>query len=199
VVADTVGFIRELPHELVAAFQSTLTEAREATLLLHVIDASDPRRDERIEQVNAVLEEVGAGALPQIKVFNKIDRLEMSPRIERDETGDAQSVWISAAGRRGLSELMEAVAERLSRFARPRTVRVDARYAGALRARLFASGVVQGERVLDDGSLELIANLPDIEAGELARAPVELFDPEPSQTCAVEGGYLQSTHSERPS
>lgn len=200
VVADTVGFIRELPHELVAAFQSTLTEAREATLLLHVIDASDPRRDERIEQVNAVLEEVGAGALPQIKVFNKIDRLEMSPRIERDETGDAQSVWISAAGRLGLLELMEAVAERLSRFARPRTVRVDARYAGALRARLFASGVVQGERVLDDGSLELIANLPDIEAGELARAPgVELFDPEPSQTCAVEGGYLQSTHSERPS
>src|SRR5581483_7395875 len=59
VVADTVGFIRELPHELVAAFQSTLTEAREATLLLHVVDASDPRREERISQVNALLEEVG--------------------------------------------------------------------------------------------------------------------------------------------
>jgi GTP-binding protein HflX len=200
VIADTVGFIRELPHELVAAFQSTLTEAREATLLLHVIDASDPRRDERIEQVNAVLDEVGAGELPQIRVFNKIDRLELTPRIERNEAGEVQSVWISAARRLGLSELMEAIAERLSRFAKPRTVRVDARYAGALRARLFASGVVQGERVLEDGSLELIANLPDLEARELGRAPgVELFDPEPSQTCAVEGGYLQSTHSARPS
>jgi GTP-binding protein HflX len=200
VVADTVGFIRELPHELVAAFQSTLTEAREATLLLHVIDASDPRRDERIEQVNAVLQEVGAGELPQIKVFNKIDRLEMAPRIERDESGEVTSVWVSAVQRLGLSELMDAVAERLSRFARPRTLRVDPRHAGALRARLFASGVVQGERVLEDGGLELTANLPDLEARELAKAPgVEMFDFEPSQTCAVEGGYLQSPHSARPS
>ena len=199
VVADTVGFIRELPHELVAAFQSTLTEAREATLLLHVIDSSDPRRDERIEQVNSVLQEVGAGDLPQIRVFNKIDRLELSPRVERNEAGEVQSVWISAARRLGLSELMGSIAERLSRFAKPRTVRVDARHAGALRAKLFASGVVQGERVLDDGSLELTANLPDLEARELARTPgVELFDPESSQTCAVEGGYLQSTRSARP-
>jgi GTP-binding protein HflX len=79
VIADTVGFIRELPHELVAAFRSTLTEAREATLLLHVIDASDPRREERIEQVNAVLAEVGAGELPQVRIFNKIDRLGDTP------------------------------------------------------------------------------------------------------------------------
>jgi hypothetical protein len=94
---------------------------------------------------------------------------------------------------------MGSIAERLSRFAKPRTVRVDARHAGALRAKLFASGVVQGERVLDDGSLELTANLPDLEARELARTPgVELFDPESSQTCAVEGGYLQSTRSARP-
>src|SRR5579863_8246719 len=76
VAADTVGFIRELPHELVAAFQSTLTEAREATLLLHVIDASDPRRDEHIAQVNEVLEEIGAQGIPQLRVYNKIDRIE---------------------------------------------------------------------------------------------------------------------------
>ena len=76
VVADTVGFIRELPHELVAAFQSTLTEAREATLLLHVVDVSDPRRDEHIDEVNRVLAEIGAADLPQILVFNKIDRLD---------------------------------------------------------------------------------------------------------------------------
>ena len=96
VIADTVGFIRELPHELVAAFRSTLTEAREATLLLHVIDASDPRREERIDQVNAVLAEVGAGDLPQIRVYNKIDRLGDTPRVERDAEGQPSSVWVSA-------------------------------------------------------------------------------------------------------
>jgi GTP-binding protein HflX len=76
VLADTVGFVRDLPHELVAAFRSTLSEAREADLLLHVIDAADPLRDERIRQVDAVLAEVGAGDLPQLLVFNKIDRIE---------------------------------------------------------------------------------------------------------------------------
>src|SRR5579863_3917235 len=75
VLADTVGFIRELPHELVAAFQSTLQEAREAHLLLHVVDASDPRRDEHIHEVDSVLNEIGAGEIPQLRVYNKIDRL----------------------------------------------------------------------------------------------------------------------------
>ena len=189
VVADTVGFIRELPHELVAAFQSTLTEAREATLLLHVIDASDPRRDERIDQVNAVLDEVGAGTLPQIRVYNKIDRLEAAPHVERDAEGTVTSAWISAAKKLGLDELMGAVAERLSRFARPRTIRVDARRAGSLRARLFAAGVVQGERYLDDGGLELIASIPESEARELERSPgVEVLEIGVAQPCAVEGG-----------
>ena len=171
VVADTVGFIRELPHELVAAFQSTLTEAREATLLLHVIDASDPRRDERIDQVNAVLAQVGAGEIPQIRLYNKIDRLEMVSHIERDAQGQVISVWVSAANRIGIEPLLSAIAERLLRFARLRKIRVDARYAGALRARLFAAGAVQAETVLDDGSLVLLANLPELEAQELARAP----------------------------
>ena len=199
VVADTVGFIRELPHELVAAFRSTLTEAREATLLLHVIDASDPRRDERIDQVNAVLAEVGAGELPQIRLYNKIDRLEVAPHAERNAEGEVASVWISAARRIGLDTLMDAIAERLSRYARPRWVRVEARSAGVLRARLFAAGVVQTERYLEDGGLELIANLPDTEVRELARIPgVEIAEPPALQTCAVEGGYIQSPLSARP-
>jgi GTP-binding protein HflX len=147
-----------------------------------------------------VLEEVGAGSLPQIRVYNKIDRLEMAPHLERSGEGEANSVWISAARRQGLEELMSAVAERLSRFARPRTVRVDARHAGALRARLFASGVVQGERYLDDGGLELVANIPESEARELARSPgVEVADIVGLQPCAVEGGYIQSALSARPS
>ncbi|MGA8095121.1 MAG: ribosome rescue GTPase HflX, partial [Steroidobacteraceae bacterium] len=115
VAADTVGFIRELPHELVAAFQSTLTEAREATLLLHVIDASDPRRDEHIAQVNEVLAEIGADSIPQIIVYNKIDRLERPAAIERDEAAVPCAVWISAQQRLGLELLTGAIAQRLSR------------------------------------------------------------------------------------
>ncbi len=192
VIADTVGFIRELPHELVAAFRSTLTEAREATLLLHVIDASDPRREERIDQVNAVLAEVGAGDLPQIRVYNKIDRLGDTPRVERDAEGQPSSVWVSAAQSQGLEGLLGAVALRLSRHARLRGLRVPAREAGALRARLYAAGVVRSEKVLPDGGLEWLVQLPDHEALELAgRSGVELFDAQ--QPCATGERYLQST------
>lgn len=192
VLADTVGFIRELPHELVAAFRSTLTEAREATLLLHVIDASDPRREERIDQVNAVLAEVGAGDLPQIRVYNKIDRLDDVPRVERDGEGQPSSVWVSAARGQGLEGLLGAVAERLSRHARLRGLRVPAREAGALRARLYAAGVVRSEKVLPDGGLEWLVQLPDHEVLELAaRSGVEVFDAQ--QPCATAERYLQST------
>src|SRR5579885_1525927 len=144
VAADTVGFIRELPHELVAAFQSTLTEAREATLLLHVIDASDPRRDEHIAQVNAVLAEIGADSIPQIIVYNKIDRLQRPAAIERDEGGMPSAVWISADKRLGLELLASALAQRLSRFARRARVRLPAA-AGALRSRLYAAKAVREE------------------------------------------------------
>ena len=200
VVADTVGFIRELPHELVAAFQSTLTEAREATLLLHVIDASDPRRGERIEQVNAVLQEVGAGELPQIRVYNKIDRLDTPAHLERDAEGQVTSAWVSAARSEGLGELLRAVAERLSRFARLRKISADARKAGALRARLFAAGVVREEHSLDDGGLEWLVELPDAEALELSRLDgVSITETDLGQnpTCVAGGGYLQSTPSAR--
>jgi GTP-binding protein HflX len=137
VVADTVGFIRELPHDLVAAFQSTLTEAREATLLLHVVDVSDPRRDEHIDEVNRVLAEIGAQDLPQVLVFNKIDRIETPPRIERDESGKVSHVWVSAAKGQGLDQLREAVTELLSRVAHRATLKL-AVYAGEVRARLYA-------------------------------------------------------------
>ncbi len=194
VVADTVGFIRELPHELVAAFQSTLTEAREATLLLHVIDASDPRRDERIDQVNSVLAQVGAGDLPQIRVFNKIDRLDRAPRIERDDAGAVSSVWVSAAHGLGLDLLREAIAERLQVFARPVRVRVAPARAGALRARLFAAGVVRGESIAADGTVELDLELPLAQQDELSRmAGVEVLQGiGAAQPCAHGDAYLQS-------
>ena len=196
VVADTVGFIRELPHELVAAFQSTLTEAREATLLLHVVDAVDPRRDEHITQVNGVLAEIGAGELPQVLVYNKIDRLDFEPRIERDAEGRAVAVWISAAKRLGLELLQQAITERIACVARRARVRVPAS-AGALRAKLYSVGAVRGESALEDGSLDLLVELPDVELVALARTPgVRIMEtPSAATACAPEGAYLQSVPS----
>jgi GTP-binding protein HflX len=194
VVADTVGFIRELPHELVAAFQSTLTEARAATLLLHVVDASNPRRDEQRFAVDTVLQEIGAQDIPHILVYNKIDRLEMRPRIDRDADGRATAVWISAAQHAGLELLASAVAERLARFARRARLRVPAS-AGALRSRLYAAHAVRAESSGDDGSIELAVELPDLELLTLARtAGVQILEVQDAGTpCAPETPYLQSS------
>ena len=194
VAADTVGFIRELPHELVAAFQSTLTEAREATLLLHVVDASDARRDEHIRQVDAVLQEIGADEIPQILVYNKIDRLDFEPRLDRDVEGRATAVWISAQKRLGLELLTGAIAERIARFARVARLRVPAS-AGALRSRLYAAKAVREERSTDDGSIELRVELPDVELLVLARTPgVQILEVQgPDMPCAPGDAYLQST------
>jgi GTP-binding protein HflX len=192
VAADTVGFIRELPHELVAAFQSTLTEAREATLLLHVVDASDARRDEHISQVDAVLTEIGAEQIPQIIVYNKIDRLQMQPRIDRDANGHATAVWISAEKRLGLDLLADAVSQRLTRFARKARIRIPAS-AGAVRSRLYAAKAVRDEHSADDGSLELGVELPDVELLVLARtAGVQIIEVD-NLPCAPGTAYLQST------
>jgi len=194
VAADTVGFIRELPHELVAAFQSTLTEAREATLLLHVVDASNPRRAEQLAQVDGVLNEIGAEHIPQLIVYNKIDRLELAPRIDRDEEGRATAVWISAARRDGLDLLIRAVAERLARFVRRARLRMPAS-AGALRSRLYSAQAVRAEESTPDGSIELAVELPDFELLQLARtAGVQILEVQgPDSACAPSGAYLQSS------
>jgi len=205
VVADTVGFIRELPHELVAAFESTLTEARAATLLLHVADASNPRRDEQAVAVNGVLEEIGASQIPQILVYNKIDRLQSPPRIDRDADGRAVAVWISAEEGTGLDLLKQAVAERLSRFARHARLRVPSS-AGALRSRLYAARAVRAESTADDGSIELAVELPDPELLALARtAGVQILEVQGAGTpalpagtpCAPGSAYLQSPAASR--
>jgi GTP-binding protein HflX len=193
VVADTVGFIRELPHELVAAFQSTLTEAREATLLLHVVDASDPRREEHVEQVNAVLKEIGAGQIPQIMLYNKIDRLGTAARLDRDPHAHVAAVWVSAIRRTGLELLEEAIAERLARSARSARILIPAS-AGALRSRLYARGVVRAEQTSEDGSIELAVELPDVDLLELARtAGVRILaSRDGSGPCTAAEPYLQS-------
>lgn len=111
VVSDTVGFIRELPHQLVAAFRATLEETIHADLLLHVVDAANPARLEQIEQVNMVLKEIGADQIPQILVWNKIDVAELGPAVERDEYDKIRRVFVSAQTGAGLDLLRQAIAE----------------------------------------------------------------------------------------
>jgi len=112
VLADTVGFIRHLPHDLVAAFHSTLEETREAELLLHVVDASSDRRDENIDAVNIVLNEIEANEVPQIIVYNKVDMLPDTPtRVDRDEQGRVWRVWVSAKTGAGIDELRKVLHE----------------------------------------------------------------------------------------
>ena len=111
VISDTVGFIRELPHQLVAAFRATLEETIHADLLLHVVDAASPVRIEQIEQVNMVLKEIGADHIPQILVWNKIDAAGLDPAVERDEYAKIRRVFISAHTGDGLDLLRQAIAE----------------------------------------------------------------------------------------
>jgi GTP-binding protein HflX len=111
VVSDTVGFIRELPHQLVAAFRTTLEETIHADLLLHVVDASSPVRMEQIEEVNAVLREIGADHIPQVLVWNKIDAVNAEPALERDEYDKIRRVFISAQTGAGVDLLRQAIAE----------------------------------------------------------------------------------------
>ncbi|MGX4642217.1 GTPase HflX [Massilia sp. SYSU DXS3249] len=111
VISDTVGFVRELPHQLVAAFRATLEETIHADLLLHVVDGSSPVRMEQIEQVNEVLREIGADHIPQILVWNKIDAADLQPGVERDEYDKISRVFISARSGAGLDLLRDAIVE----------------------------------------------------------------------------------------
>jgi GTP-binding protein HflX len=111
VLSDTVGFVRELPHQLVAAFRATLEETIHADLLLHVVDGSSPVRMEQIEQVNEVLREIGADHIPQILVWNKIDAAGLEPGVERDEYDKIGRVFISAHSGAGLDLLRDAIVE----------------------------------------------------------------------------------------
>lgn len=111
VVSDTVGFIRDLPHGLVAAFRATLEETVHADLLLHVVDASSPARDEQAEAVNKVLAEIPAGDAPQLPVWNKIDLGGLEPGAERDQYGRISRVFVSARTGAGLEGLRRAIAE----------------------------------------------------------------------------------------
>ncbi|HCV38252.1 GTPase HflX [Pseudomonas vlassakiae] len=167
VLADTVGFIRHLPHKLVEAFRATLEESSNSDLLLHVIDAHEPERMEQIEQVLAVLGEIGAESLPILEVYNKLDLLEdVEPQIQRDADGKPQRVWVSARDGRGLELVGQAIAELLGDDLFVGTLCLEQRFA-RLRAQFFALGAVQSEEHDEEGRSLLSVRLPRVELNRL--------------------------------
>jgi GTP-binding protein HflX len=169
-LADTVGFVSDLPHELIAAFRATLQEAREADLLLHVVDLSDPFSIERQHDVETVLESIGADRIPVIRVLNKIDRSGHPVEVQRGEDGKPAAVSISARTGDGLEELREAVSDWLSSERINRWIELDGRF-GRLRAQLFELGVVSDERITENGSWQLHVDVPRETAERLTRLP----------------------------
>jgi GTP-binding protein HflX len=150
IISDTVGFIRHLPHDLVAAFRATLEAVSESDLLIHVIDASSPAREEKVDQVNRVLSEIGASEVPQIAVHNKIDLIsDFKPTSQMDQEGRVRQVWVSAATGEGMELLTAAIATYFCQDQAPRWLRLPAT-AGRLRARLYALNAVLNEAM--DGS-----------------------------------------------
>jgi len=145
ILADTVGFIRHLPHDLVDAFRSTLLETKEADLLLHVIDAADDNRLHNIEQVNQVLADIGAEEVPQIQVMNKIDLLDLDPWVDRDELGEVKRSWLSAEKNRGLDLLKEVLLERFRQDLIQGEICLTPAQS-RLRALLFKLGAIKSER-----------------------------------------------------
>jgi len=159
VMADTVGFISHLPHKLVEAFRATLEEASNSTLLLHVIDAFAEERQRNIEQVDLVLEEIGASDLPQLKVYNKIDLMDLAPRIDRDDQNQPVAVWLSAQTGAGVDLLHNAISELLG------TEMVVGRLLigpqeGRLRAALYTQQAIAEEVYRDDGVCEASLRVP---------------------------------------
>lgn len=161
VLADTVGFVRDLPHELVAAFRSTLKETRDAALLLHVVDMADPLRDERIGHVNRVLEEIGADAVPQLLVYNKIDLGGELPGVVRDEAGAARAVRLSARTGAGLEPLLDALRDHFGKGQVAGTVHLDASEA-RMRAKLYDADMVREESEDDAGGWSLELEAPKV-------------------------------------
>jgi GTP-binding protein HflX len=160
ILADTVGFIRHLPHDLVAAFKSTLAETREADLQLHVIDVADARRQENIEQVQDVLREIDADEVPQLLVYNKIDLVEeVSPRIDRNDEGRPIRVWLSAQTGVGCELLLEAIGECLAEQMFHENMRIPPQL-GRLQGALYRLNAVQAENFDELGNWLLDVRLP---------------------------------------
>ncbi len=169
VLADTVGFIRDLPHHLVDAFRATLEEVLEADLLLHVVDAHNPERQLYMEQVGKVINQIGAEKVPQLQVFNKLDLLPgQVPRIDRDTKGHPFRVWVSAETGVGMELLTQALGEILFSDWVNEEIQLTAGQ-GKLRAALYEMGAVLNEHQEEDGNSVLMIKLPREDYEKLLR------------------------------
>jgi GTP-binding protein HflX len=163
ILADTVGFISQLPHKLVEAFRATLEEAASADLLLHVIDAAAEERIRNIDQVDKVLKEIGAEQIPQLRIFNKIDLLtDMQPRVDRDEHGRPVAIWLSAQTGAGVELVQPAIAELLGDEIVQERVLIPAAQ-GRLRAKLYQQNAVTAEVYDDRGASEVSIRIPKVD------------------------------------
>ncbi|CAI3792804.1 GTPase HflX [Rheinheimera sp. MM224] len=168
IFADTVGFIRHLPHDLVAAFKSTLQESRDADLQLHVIDVADQRMADNIKQVQLVLHEIDADQVPQLLVFNKIDQTEQEARIEYNEQAEPIAVYISAKQGLGIELLLQVIRERLADDYMQLDLKLPAD-AAMWRARLHELSAVQTESFTDLGETQLRIALSKAEWARLLK------------------------------
>lgn len=175
VLADTVGFIRHLPHDLIAAFKATLLETQEATLLLHIVDAANPNILDNIQAVDEVLFEIDADNIPTLLVMNKIDLIEgKQPCIDRDEDGMPIRVWISAQNGLGLDLLFIALKERLAKQVQICHLNLPT-YLARLRSRLYQLNAVEHEFINEDGSFHLDVRMPAIEWNRLCKQEPDLL------------------------
>lgn len=159
ILADTVGFIRQLPHELVAAFRSTLQEASEADLLLHIVDCNAENRDETINDVNQVLQQIGAGKIRQLQVFNKIDLADpIEPRIDYDADGVPFRVWVSAKEQLGF-DLLLTVLEGIYASSRIRKECYLSPLQGGVRASLYKHSQIISDEALENGGWQIIIEI----------------------------------------
>ena len=159
VIADTVGFIQDLPHELVEAFKSTLEETRQANVLLHVVDASDANNRDKIEQVEDIIEQIDAQNIPSIIVMNKIDEMsDFHSRIDKDYAGNVYRVWISAHTGEGIDLLYQALSERLSGMMTYAGIQLDVQSA-YIRSEIHKVGFIQKEKMNEFGQWLLEINV----------------------------------------
>jgi GTP-binding protein HflX len=167
ILADTVGFIRHLPHDLVDAFRATLEEVCEADLLLHVVDLHDERMQSNITQVNGVLESIGADAVPQVLVYNKIDLLPgLLPRVDHVPAEQITRVWVSAQEGKGMEELQAALVTLLGQHLVQKLLVLKPQDA-KVRAALYQLNAVQSETIDEEGNCHLLVRLPKVELEKL--------------------------------
>ena len=159
VLADTVGFIQDLPHDLIEAFYATLQETKDADLLLHIVDASDENRDHQIAEVEEVLKQIDALDVPQILVYNKIDQINTLPNIQFDENGRIRQVWVSALQGDGLNLLIKALRQNFDYDSTRIWLRLPPA-AGKLRSELYAYDMVIKDFVDEEGYWQVEAEIP---------------------------------------